>query len=355
MQILLVISMTIATALIAFWFLLLFKSNKSDLLDAAYDKLFSNMIKIDELRQKDTLKVAELESYSGVAYSFMKLLHGSGNRREIAKLERMNDELRQGSFRKLGFSTLPGYVISRSFAFISKGKLYKTLQIRHIELYGKQNAEIKTKGVLATMFSTSIILVGFSLDLGSLLTALEVGGIGPMILLVGTGLGVMLAYSYYDESRTKAARRRENIARQFPNVVSKLALLLCSGMVMERAWSETANSNEGELYSEMKRTTRDLSQNAAPERAYSEFIVRCNTKETSKLASAILQNLTKGNTEIGNLMRELAHEAWQERRHLAKRDAEKANSQLLIPTMLLFVSILVMIAVPIVMMLGGAM
>jgi tight adherence protein C len=172
-------------------------------------------------------------------------------------------------------------------------------------------------------------------------------GIG--VLSVGSAFAVLLAYSKYEEVRAKANRRREAIARQFPNVVSKLALLVCAGMIMDRAWQETARSKDGELYQEMKTTSDELSQNIAPEAAYGAFISRCNTKETSKLASAILQNLSKGNAEIGNLLRELAREAWQERRHTAKRDAEKANSKMIIPTMLLFVSILIMIMVPLAM------
>jgi tight adherence protein C len=44
----------------------------------------------------------------------------------------------------------------------------------------------------------------------------------------------------------------------------------------------------------------------------------------------------------------MAHEAWQERRHAAKRDSEAANSKLMIPTMLLFLAILVIIMVPVV-------
>jgi tight adherence protein C len=251
--------------------------------------------------------------------------------------------------------TLPGHVLRRRYAFIGEGALYKALQLRHIELHGKKNAAYKTNGVLAAMCSYAMIGVGLTLAAGVWMTALEAGIIGPAILLAGTGLAILSAYSLYDAPRAEAAKRRETIARQFPNVVSKLALLVCSGMIMDRAWNETADSQAGELYTEMKKTANELNQNIVPEAAYSNFIVRCNTKETSKLASAILQNLSKGNAEIGDLLRELAREAWQERRHTAKRDAEKANSQLLIPTMLLFVSILIMIAAPIAMMLSGAM
>ncbi|MDR0469771.1 MAG: type II secretion system F family protein [Peptococcaceae bacterium] len=355
MQIGLIILMALSTAFIAAWFVLLFRSGQEDAVSVAYDKLFTNILKIEELRQKDARKAAALEEYSGIALKVMKFFGGVTHAKEIAKLERESDALRDGNLAKAGIATLPGHVLRRSFAFIGEGKLYKNLQLRHIELYGRKNAEYKTKGVLAGMISYAIIGVGVALALGAFLTALDIGFLGPVILFVGTALAVMMAYSLYDEPRAKADRRRENIARQFPNVVSKLALLVCSGMIMNRAWNETAGSNEGELYTEMKKTAAELGQNIAPEAAYSSFIVRCNTKETSKLASAILQNLSKGNAEIGDLLRELAHEAWQERRNLAKRDAEKANSQLLIPTMLLFASILIMIAAPIAMMLGGAL
>jgi tight adherence protein C len=355
MQILLIILMLLSSAFIASWFVLLFKSEQEDKVSAAYDKLFGNTLKIEELRQKDALKAETLSQYHGVAYSAMKILAGSGHGKEIIKLARVNDALRGGEVERAGIATLPGHVLRRNIAAIGSGKLYKTLQLRHIELYGRKNAEYKTNGVLAGMCSYAIIGTGTALAFGSLLTALEIGMIGPVLLFVGTLLALSAVYSLYDAPRSKAVTRRESIARQFPNVVSKLALLVCSGMIMDRAWNETAVSNEGELYAEMKKTANELNQNIAPEAAYSNFIVRCNTKETSKLASAILQNLSKGNAEIGNLLRELAREAWQERRHSAKRDAEKANSQLLIPTMLLFVSILIMISVPIVMTLAGAM
>ena len=355
MQVSLIAAMVLSTALIIIWFALLFKSGDEEGLDAAYDRLFVNIIKIGELRQKDAVKSAMLKKYSGVVYSFLKFFNGGSHDKEIAKIEKMNGALRNGDISKAGIATLPGHFLRRKFSFIGKGKLYKTLQLRHIELYGKKNAEYRTNGVIAAMCSYMIIGAGLTLAFGSFLTAIEIGLIGPMVLIIGTVLVVLMAYSLYDAPRPKAAKRRDSIARQFPNVVSKLALLVCAGMIMDRAWNETAESNEGELYTEMRKTADELNQNIAPEAAYGNFILRCNTKETSKLASAILQNLSKGNAEIGNLLRELAHEAWQERQHTAKRDAEVANSQLMIPTMLLFVSILFMIAVPIVMMLGGAM
>jgi tight adherence protein C len=163
----------------------------------------------------------------------------------------------------------------------------------------------------------------------------------------------LAVYAIYDEVSDRVIKRRDAISRQFPNVVSKLALLVTSGMIMSKAWKETAFSQEAELYQEMRKTSDELDNLVAPETAYGNFITRCNTKETAKLASAILQNMSKGNAEIGRLLKDMAKEAWSERRHTAKRDSEKANSKLMIPTMLLFLAILVMIMVPIAMSFGG--
>lgn len=164
--------------------------------------------------------------------------------------------------------------------------------------------------------------------------------VGPMILLV-------LVYAIFDTTKDLAEKRRSAIERQLPNVVSKLALLVSSGMIMDKAWRQTAQSSNAELYLEMQKVSEEMDNAVAPEVAYSTFIDRCNTKQTTKLASAIMQNMSKGNAEIGKLLREMAKEMWSERRNFAKRDSEKANSKLMIPTMLIFVSILVMIMVPI--------
>lgn len=53
-------------------------------------------------------------------------------------------------------------------------------------------------------------------------------------MLVGTLLVAGLVYAQYDEVNDRLNRRRAAISRQFPNVVSKLALLVTSGMIMDR-------------------------------------------------------------------------------------------------------------------------
>ena len=75
--------------------------------------------------------------------------------------------------------------------------------------------------------------------------------------------------------------------------------------------------------------------------------VKCNNKYVTKLASAITQNMSKGNSEIVKYLKELNDESWMERKHSSRRMAEKVQSKLLVPTLLMFAGILILVIVPV--------
>ena len=348
-----VIALVIATALGIAWFLLLGMITKDDWITAAYNKVLDNLTAIEKKRVKDELKRNKLEEYHGIMAAIMKLLKGGGSDKEIAKLETQNERIKNGQLKYVGLLDMPGYVLLRKLAKINTSGLHKKTYSRCLELYGKKHAEKKAQQLLAKLLSYPIIGTAMSLFIGALITGVDDSGLGIIILFAGTAIVLTFVYSVFDSVRTQINKRRDAMSRQIPSVVSKLALLVTSGMIMDRAWKETANSQNLVLYMEMQKTSEELDNLVSPEMAYGNFINRCNTKETAKLASAIIQNLSKGNAEIGLLLKDMAKEAWQERRHIAKRDAEKANSKLIIPIMLLFVSVLIMIMVPVAMNFGG--
>lgn len=338
----------LATILLMVWLLLLSMVSNDDWIAAARNKVLDNRQQIDRLHMKDATNAESLRQYHGIAAKVMSLFLGGTSEKEIAKIEKQNDELQKGRLRSVSIFPMPGYVLQRRIANISNGSLYRSVMEKSIELYGKKYAADKTKQLVAQILSYPIIGLFFTLALGAILvgTGNQLPGLG--VMLGGSLLVTVLVYALYDELSDTLNKRRAAISRQFPNVVSKLALLVTSGMIMDRAWRETAESQEAELFIEMRKTSDELANLVEPSVAYMNFIDRCNTKETTKLASAIIQSLSKGNAEIGTLLKGMAHEAWQERRHTAKRDSEAANSKLMIPTMLLFLAILVIIMVPVV-------
>ena len=336
-----------ATLLAAVWLLQLGGVCKEDWIAAAFNKVLSNRQEIEKLRRKDALNAQRLTQYHGTAKKVMRLFLGSGSGKAIEKLQRVDASLQQGDLRTVGILDLPGYVLLRRHQEIGKSSLHRLIFERCQELYGKKYAENWTKQLLARLISYPIIGVSLTLSLGALILGVGNLRVGLAVMGGGTILVLVLVYAMYDEVSDKLNKRRAAISRQFPNVVSKLALLVTSGMIIDRAWRETAESQNTELYQEMRKTAEELANLVDPTTAYTNFIDRCNTKETTKLASALIQSQSKGNAEIGSLLKGMAYEAWQERRHTAKRDSEKANSKLMIPTMMLFIAILIMIMVPV--------
>lgn len=347
-MLLLIIALVISTALTVFWFWMMKGVTREDWSIAAYTKVLDDRMEIRRLQQKDAVRARKLEQYHGIANQVMKLFLGGTAHKKIQKLLQETQDLQQGDLRSVGVLEMPGYALQRKFESIGQGTVHKVLLGKCTELYGKKYAAKKTTQLLAKILSYPILGVAAALALGVLTCGMGNRTGGFVVMLVGSLLVLGLVYALYDEVSDQLNKRRAAISRQFPNVVSKLALLVTSGMIVDRAWRETAESQDLELYQEMRKTADELSNLMDPAQAYGNFINRCNTKETTKLASAIIQSHSKGNAEIGVLLKGMAHDAWQERRHTAKRDSEKANAKLMIPTMLLFVAILVMIMVPVV-------
>ncbi|MCL2813902.1 MAG: type II secretion system F family protein [Oscillospiraceae bacterium] len=334
----LVIILTLGTLCSAAWFWLLGMTNTEDWKTCAYNRVLDNLIKMDKLRAK----YAEKSRPRQQMFSF-------NPEKKIAGLEARNRELQKGNLKSLGIFDMPGYVLMRKFEIVGKGNLHKMIFAKNFELYGKKHAENKTAQLLARIFSYPLIGISLALIIGVSVMGFGKTEAGMGIAFAGTALVLVSVYAMYDELGDRIKKRREAIISQFPNMASKLALLVTSGMVMEKAWKETAYSQKLELYKEMQKTSEELDNLVGPEEAWGEFIRRCSTKETSKLASAIIQNLSKGNAEISHLLKAIAKEAWLERKHNAKREADKAGSRLMIPTILLFLAILLMIMAPVLM------
>jgi len=345
----LIVILILSSALIFAWLVLLGMANNEDWVSAAYNKVLGNITAIEKLHAKDAKKREKLGQYHGVVHAVMRLFLSGDSAKAIKNLERSSSSIQSGNLSSVSQFAMPGYVLQRKYDSIGKSAIHKAIMTNCLELYGKKHADNKAAQLLAGLLSYPIIGIGLLLGIGTLVMAVGDTNTGAAILGIGIIVVLVLVYAMYDQLNDMIRKRREAIRRQFPNVVSKLALLVTSGMIMDRAWQETAYSQSGELYLEMRKTSKELDNLVSPDDAYGGFLDRCNTKETAKLASAIMQNLSKGNAEIGRLLKDMAHEAWQERRHMAKRDAEKANSKLMIPTMLLLLAILVLIMVPVAM------
>lgn len=195
-------------------------------------------------------------------------------------------------------------------------------------------------GFVLLGFGLFFLVTGFSFAAGLGIRSLVAGS--AVLLLCG-----IVGYFPYDEVKQTVNRRAAEIERDFPQLVSQMTLLIVAGMEVNRAWNISSKGGDSTLYKEMCRVNLDLDNNVPPLEAYSRFITRCNNKYATKLATAIMQNLTKGNAEIARQFRQLNDESWSEHRHNARRMSEVMQSKLFIPTILMFAGILVVVIVPV--------
>lgn len=162
-----------------------------------------------------------------------------------------------------------------------------------------------------------------------------------------------IAYYYADSKITDIIEDREvTITRDFPDMVSKMALLINAGMITREAWEEISLTGEGVLYEEMKITTLDMQNGASEIDAYIAFGNRCGVQFVKKFISMLVQNLSKGNKELVDFLKTESATCWEEKKHLVRRQGEAAANKLMIPLGMILIGIFVMILVPIVSKMG---
>ena len=91
----------LATILLVVWLLLLSMVSNDDWIAAARNKVLDNRQQIDRLRMKDAANAESLRQYHGIAAKVMSLFLGGTSEKEIAKIEKQNDELQKGRLRSV--------------------------------------------------------------------------------------------------------------------------------------------------------------------------------------------------------------------------------------------------------------
>lgn len=213
-------------------------------------------------------------------------------------------------------------------------------RIREIaEINGKKYAEYYfyvTTGAEITYGYTALVIM----------LLLAVASQTMLLALLGVALAALVVMYEEEMVNNKLSDRRDELLSDFPQVLSKLTLLVNSGMVMRDAWAKVSSTGKSTIYQEMQITMQEFHNGVSELEAYRNFADRCAIKEIRRFSSTMIQNLQKGNAEIAFFLREMADEMWEEKKHLAKRKGEAANAKLMMPTAMIFIGILVMIMVP---------
>ena len=176
------------------------------------------------------------------------------------------------------------------------------------------------------------------------------------ILLLGAVFAVLIPLA--ERSRKKEAQkiRLQKMVMEYPDVVSKLAILISAGMTLQGAWKKIAYLYEKKrkdniccekpVYEEMLIACHEMESGMGEERVYIRFGERCKDAGYRKLANILSQNLRKGTRDIVELLEREAEQSFERRKQEAKRYGEEAGTKLLFPMMLMLGMIMVILIVP---------
>lgn len=165
-------------------------------------------------------------------------------------------------------------------------------------------------------------------------------------LLYGVIIAALLVSHVDGKINDQLKERREQLVSELPQMISKMALLVNSGMVTREAWKKISQAGEGVIYQEMRITVQDINNGMSEFAAYRDFGERCAVKEVKRFTSTMIQNLQKANSEVAYLLREMSDEMWEAKKNLAKQKGTAASSQLMIPTAIIFAGIMIIVMVP---------
>lgn len=174
--------------------------------------------------------------------------------------------------------------------------------------------------------------------------------------MMGAALAVGIFFREKEEKKRSQTEREKQMMLDYPDIVSKLSLLLGAGMNISLAWEKIAltyqrKQQEGEIkqhyaYEEMLMVLYEVRDGVAELQAYENFGRRCQLSAYRKLSALIVQNVRKGAKGMQKLLEEEEQEAYEQRKARAKQTGEEASTKLLLPMGIMLAIVLAIMIIP---------
>ena len=233
----------------------------------------------------------------------------------------------------VGFTLMQKLHIDLSAEIMQK-KIHKLT-----ELFGKKESRRIALYDLAAEISYVVVF----LPLVLLFTV--IAGDTTILLLGAALIAFLILYMEYDKVN-KLTKRHETIDREFPHMVSQMALLVNAGMPLREALEKSSAKSSGVLAQEMKVLVDDMNNGIPDYVALDQFAARCGVESVRKFSSLVSQNIRKGSSELADSLIALSSEIWRSRVSSVRIEGEKASTRLLLPILIIFGGILMMVVVP---------
>lgn len=167
-----------------------------------------------------------------------------------------------------------------------------------------------------------------------------------LLLLMIPIIVLLLAVKKRSDEKNKRKKLEEIMTEEYPEIVSKLSLLIGAGMTPYNALSRIAADGKGEAYKRLSGIVRRIQSGASEREQYSGFGSIFGVYCYSKLGTLLEQNIVRGNEQLRTMLKNECTEALEERKARARKKGEQAGTKMLFPMLLMLVVVMAIIMVP---------
>lgn len=225
---------------------------------------------------------------------------------------------------------------------------FRAVYLQMVLLYGGERAWAMTKEWCAV-----VLLQAFGMGAGALFlsvgvdTSFQVAGLlVPLVVLVR-----------YKSLKGQVKERQRQIVMELPELLCKLILLIHAGETLQQAIQRTAmdisTADPHPLRREWLRLTRSLKDHKPFVWAMEEFGRSCGTVEVSMFSTSVLMHFKRGGPDFAAALQDLSRTLWERRKAAARTMGEEAAAKLVFPMVLLFCTVMVIVAAPAILMMNG--
>lgn len=168
---------------------------------------------------------------------------------------------------------------------------------------------------------------------------------------------VILVAGKKREKDQKKEERQSQMMLDYPDILSKLILLLSAGMSMRKAFAKIAldykkqrqyaqTANSRYAYEELLTTYYEMERGVLEQEAYENMGKRCELAAYKTFSVLLVQNLRKGSSSMLEMMEREAETAFEDRKRRARVLGEKAATKLLFPMVGMLLIVFAVLLVP---------
>lgn len=218
--------------------------------------------------------------------------------------------------------------------------LFEMIHVRMAALHGANRAAEACRSFTAETVVHLLGLVVLSVVLSIASGAVMI----PFCLLLMVFFVIFRVKSL--DNQVKHKRRR--IVLELPELLNKITLLLHAGETLHQAIHRSCQQADEThpLYKEWVKLSRALKDNRPFIIAMEEFSRSCGVLEVSMFSTNVLMNFKRGGSDFAYSLEELSHTLWERRKAAARTIGEEASAKMVFPMVLLFCTVMLIVAAP---------